>query len=65
MKNYGLSAELAPISALHWKAFLADLPYGKARLVPLYHPAASIYNRTTREDLEKDFIKLKKLIDSL
>ncbi|MAZ41156.1 uracil-DNA glycosylase [bacterium] len=65
MKNYGLSPLLAPISALHGKAFLAELPYGKVHLVPLYHPAASIYNRATREDLEKDFIKLKKLIDSL
>lgn len=64
MKNYGLSNELAPISSLHGKVFTALLPYGEVKIMPLFHPAASIYNRTTREDLKKDFIKLKKIIDS-
>lgn len=50
---------LTTISQMHGKIFEAKTNYGKIRIVPLYHPAASIYNRELRDTLEKDFQILK------
>jgi DNA polymerase len=53
------------ISADHGKPQEIDLyGTGKDRVVflPLYHPAAAIYNRSLRETLIQDFSKLKELI---
>lgn len=35
---------------------------GKFKVLPMYHPAAAIYDRTKRVDLENDFVTLKELI---
>ncbi len=58
MKCYGLEAELAPISVLHGKVF--ETPQFK--LVPLYHPAAAIYNQKLLSDLKADFQILKSVL---
>jgi DNA polymerase len=61
MNRYGLEWEVAPISLLHGKTFeLPNLPTSK--LIPLYHPAAAIYNQHLLDTLKEDFRVLKTLI---
>lgn len=58
MNRYGLEWEVAPISTLHGKTFqLPNLPTTK--LIPLYHPAAAIYNQKLKSTLLEDFKVLK------
>lgn len=54
MKKFGLEYELKSISQIHGKVFNADAPYGKIKIIPLYHPAVAIYG-TNKEILKKDF----------
>src|SRR3989338_5430392 len=58
MRKFGLSSELKAISQMHGKIFNAQGPYGEIHIVPLYHPAAAIYNRHLLETLKKDFTVL-------
>ncbi|MDP3875189.1 MAG: uracil-DNA glycosylase [bacterium] len=72
MNRYGLEWELSAISVLHGKVFSAvgrtESAYGETksakdfRFVPLYHPAAAIYNQHLLETLKEDFKVLKTLI---
>ena len=34
-------------------------------VMPIYHPAATIYNRKLKGDFDKDFAKLKKIIKEI
>ncbi len=67
MKRFGLEEDLEPISSIHGKMFKipANDLIGETKediyIVPLYHPAVAIYNRTTLPDLKKDFEILVKL----
>lgn len=55
MERYGLKESLGTISKLHGQVFQGTSPNGFTfKLIPLYHPAATIYNRTTRADLYED-----------
>ena len=47
------------ISKIHGKIFDAKTPYGKVKIIPLYHPAVAIYNAREKETLKKDFEILK------
>lgn len=58
MNRYGLEWELAPISMLHGRKLEAK----NFKMVPLYHPAAAIYNQHLLETLKEDFKVLKDLI---
>lgn len=58
MNRYGLEWETAPISVLHGKT----LQTPSFKLVPLYHPAAAIYNQHLKQTLVEDFKVLKTLI---
>ncbi|KKW15710.1 MAG: hypothetical protein UY54_C0005G0009 [Parcubacteria group bacterium GW2011_GWA2_50_10b] len=51
MNRYGLEFELDSISKLHGQIFSAD----KFKVVPLYHPAAAIYNQQLLSTLKEDF----------
>ena len=63
MTKFGLQEDLDPIGNLHGKIFKAKTSSGdEVKIIPLYHPAVSIYNRTTLPDLKKDFEILKKEI---
>lgn len=62
LNRYRSQEMIKPISANHGQLYTVDMSYGPATILPLYHPAATIYNRATREDLENDFKKLKKLV---
>src|SRR3989344_3835655 len=55
MNRYGLEFELDSISKLHGKSFQAS----NFKLVPLYHPAAAIYNQHLLDTLKEDFKVLK------
>lgn len=58
MNRHGLEWELAPISVLHGKV----LQTSDFKLIPLYHPAAAIYNQHLLDTLKEDFKVLKTLI---
>lgn len=58
MNRYGLECELAPISVLHGKVFDA----ANFKFIPLYHPAAAIYNQELLKTLKKDFEALPSLL---
>jgi len=59
MRRFDLSFELEPMSAAHGKVFEVKAPWSSVRIVPLYHPAASIYNHKLRDTLFKDIKVLK------
>jgi len=61
LEKFGLSVEASrSISELHGKEFEAVADYGKVWIVPLYHPAASIYDRSLLDTLRTDFKILEK-----
>jgi uracil-DNA glycosylase family 4 len=62
MKNFGLEDQLKPISEAHGQLLTIKTAWGKATLLPLYHPAVALYNGSTKSTLEKDFQILKKLV---
>lgn len=47
------------ISKNHGSVFKTKAPYGEINIIPLYHPAAAIYDRRLMETLKKDFTVLK------
>lgn len=59
MKRYGLDFELGPISSIHGKVFESPKEF---KLVPLFHPAAAIYNQHLKPQLFEDFKILKTLL---
>lgn len=65
MRKFGLEPRLEPISGAHGKCFKAQTDYGEIWILPLYHPAAAIYNQGLKGTLLEDFqifnkIRLKK-----
>ena len=50
------------ISGAHGKNFSIDTEWGKVIIVPLYHPAAAIYNRKLYSNLLVDLVELKKIL---
>ena len=59
MEKYKLSLDLEPISKAHGKSYKAKASYGDIKIIPLYHPAAAIYNQHLKSTLIKDFEVLK------
>ncbi|KKU49973.1 MAG: hypothetical protein A3F53_00850 [Candidatus Zambryskibacteria bacterium RIFCSPHIGHO2_12_FULL_48_10] len=57
MSRYGLEFEFDSISKIHGQVFTAD----KFKVIPLYHPAAAIYNQHLLDTLKEDFKKLADL----
>lgn len=58
MNRYGLEGEAGPISSLHGKIFSTS----SFTLIPLFHPAAAIYNQHLKQTLIEDFKILKTLV---
>lgn len=54
------TGNLGTISQLHGRMFEAEASYGQVTIVPLYHPAAAIYNQALKETLLSDFKVLEK-----
>ncbi|MFA6050348.1 MAG: uracil-DNA glycosylase [Candidatus Paceibacterota bacterium] len=59
MEKFKLHSELEPISKAHGKSYVAEASYGKVKIIPLYHPAAAIYNQHLKDTLKKDFMVLQ------
>ncbi len=55
MEKFKLLLDIEPISKAHGKSYDAEASYGTIRIVPLYHPAAAIYNQHLKDTLKKDF----------
>jgi len=70
MRRYGLENELAPISTLHGKTYQGrtlsiDSQGSTFVFIPLYHPAAAIYNQHLLDTLKQDFQILKDLTNHI
>ena len=54
------------ISEIHGKLIIKDTPeFGKQAFMPLYHPAAALYNGGMRKTLIKDFNKIPKALEKI
>ena len=60
MRKYGLKP--SKIGEVHGRIFEREAVWGNIVILPLYHPAAALYNKNLLELIEKDFGKLKKFI---
>ena len=58
----GLASALKPISVLHGASFECETSYGAVTLIPLYHPAAALYNGSMRGTLKDDFKIIQKTL---
>ncbi len=63
LEKFGLDAMIGPISRLHGTVLDAEAPYGKVTIIPMYHPAAALYNPELKQDLLVAFQGLKKLVE--
>lgn len=63
MRKFGLEFEIEPISKAHGKCFDAEASYGRIKIVPLYHPAAAIYNQQLKGTLRVDFQAVKACLE--
>ena len=61
MRRTNLSFEIESISRAHGKMYEGQTTYGPVKVVPLYHPAAAIYNQSLKDTLKKDFQVLKNI----
>jgi DNA polymerase len=50
------------IGELHGRILTVEAAYGSISMLPLYHPAATFYNRSLRPEFEADFQKLTAFI---
>ncbi len=62
MRKFGLENVIEPISRIHGVEFEAVAQYGSIKILPLYHPAVAVYNRSKLAELKKDFAVLSKYI---
>ena len=63
MRKFNLTDLIGPISKIHGREFEAISQYGNIKILPLYHPAVAVYNRTKIDDMKKDFIQLIRYIE--
>lgn len=62
LEKFELDAMIGPISKLHGAVLDAEAPYGSITIMPMYHPAAALYNPELKQELLTDFQSLKKLV---
>lgn len=62
MDKFDLGFYKEPISTAHGNVYDAQASYGEIKIIPLYHPAAAIYNRDLISTLEEDFKAIKKCL---
>lgn len=63
LEEFNMPQQGSTISALHGKPLEASASYGPVTIVPLYHPAVTLYRRDQAEILKKDFQSLRKELD--
>ncbi len=64
LRRFGAFQANQKISQLHGTVIKVRTAYGRASVVPLYHPAAALYNASQRDTLEEDFQVLKQFISA-
>ena len=62
LTQFGLPEAGQKIGELHGQLLKAKTSYGWISIVPLYHPAAALYNLDLKETLKDDFQVLKQFI---
>ena len=60
LEKFGFEPE--PISKIHGKTFEAHTLFGKIIIMPIYHPAVALYKPPLKEELRKDFRRLKEIV---
>ena len=64
LTRYNAPEATQKISQLHGKQITVKTGYGETILVPLFHPAAALYNPNQKETLQLDFQVLKKFVNA-
>lgn len=64
LKRYNAPEAKQKISQNHGKLITVTAGYGETTVVPLFHPAASLYNPNQKDTLKADFQILKNFIDA-
>jgi DNA polymerase len=62
MKTCNLDSEVKSISKIHGKTFTTKTSYGNINIIPLYHPAAALYNPHLQPVLKQD---IKNIVNML
>lgn len=62
LESYGLSP--GPISEVHGQVFRVQVISGERVIIPVYHPAATIYRPAFREVLEADFETIRAVLNN-
>jgi DNA polymerase len=55
LEKFGLKDKTKGISRIHGQVFLHNSIFGRLKIIPLYHPAAAIYNPNMLGILREDF----------
>lgn len=63
LEKFGLDAMIGSISKIHGTILNAHASYGDITIIPVYHPAAALYNPELKQALLIDFQNLKKLLE--
>ena len=59
LEHFDMGQQGQRIGKLHGQVLKATASYGQISVVPLYHPAAALYNNQLRDTIEADFQVLK------
>ena len=62
LKKFNLPEKTGKIGQLHGKLIQADASYGDLHVLPMYHPANTLYQPGQKAVLREDFAKLKMFI---
>ena len=62
LRRFGALQANVRISQVHGTVIKVQTAYGNASVVPMFHPAAVLYNANQRPTLEQDFQVLKQFI---
>lgn len=63
LDRFDVPEKTEKISKLHGQRIMAQATYGEVTLLPLYHPAVTLYNTGQKATLVEDFEILREFID--
>ncbi len=64
IENFSQLNNIGTISQIHGRLFPGQAEYGAITIIPLYHPAAAIYNPNLKDVLRVDFEHLAECLNS-
>lgn len=62
LEHFGLRDSVEVISKIHGKHFKIRTGWGEIYVVPLYHPAVAVYNRTRLDELKTDINRMRDIL---